>query len=201
MWRQIVAGIDRQGEAKVSLQTTFVELVENDCCDTFQRRIGLQHPSQDAFRNHFDASVMRHSSIHPHPIANRPADTFMQGLRHSVRDGASGEAAGLEHDDAPAGHPGLLQQGERHNRTLAGAGRRLQHRRPVRSECAGKCRQRIVNGQSRFHVPRMFTRSGLGPLGRGTTDRLASHRTPRTTRQYFARVRLHGISRDCGDCS
>ena len=61
-----------------------------------------------------------------HPIADRLAGALAAQRRHAPRRRARRQAARLEHDDAAAGEPFLVEQRERHARRLAGARRCLQ---------------------------------------------------------------------------
>ena len=75
-------------------------------------------------------------AVHAHGIADRAADLLAEQLGHAARGGAGGEPARLEQQDPAAAEPGRVEQRQRHQRRLAGAGRRHQHRPP-----AGQARQ------------------------------------------------------------
>ncbi len=132
---QIIAPIEGQGEAEISLQATLVKLVKDDKSDPLERRVVLQHAGQDAFGNHFDAGVIRDASIHSHPIAHSAPNTFIQCPRHALRNSASGQPTRLQHQHAPTAHPRLIQQNKRQHSTLARTGRRLKNNRRGNPKC------------------------------------------------------------------
>ena len=70
---------------------------------------------------------------------------------HAGRGGAGGQAARLEHQDAAVAAPGRLEQGERHQRGLAGAGRRDEHGVRAGSSAASSARQGLGHGKVRKH--------------------------------------------------
>ena len=78
----------------------------------------------------------------PHGVA----DALVKRLRHAVRRGARGKPARLKHQN-PARflRPVLAREHQRHPRGLAGAGRRHQHGRVVRSQRRGQVRQRGID--------------------------------------------------------
>jgi hypothetical protein len=53
-----------------------------------------------------------------------------------MRNGASSQPPGLEHEQALARHPCLIEQSKRHDSALACSGRRLENNRQIRSERA-----------------------------------------------------------------
>jgi len=59
-------------------------------------------------------------------VADRGADLFAERLGHAGGDGAGGDAARFEHEDAAAAHERFVEQGEGEGGALAGAGRCLQ---------------------------------------------------------------------------
>ena len=75
----------------------------------------------------------------PDALAHRLAEH----PRHPARGGARGHPAGLGDDHAPPG----LGEGERHERGLAGAGRRGQHRAPPGVERGDQTGQRLGHRQ------------------------------------------------------
>ena len=86
----------------------------------------LHHARQDAFGHHLDAGVRTDARVHAHAVAHGPAHRLAQQPRHAHRGGARRQAPRLEHDDALPGEPRLAQEGRRHPRGLARAGRRHQ---------------------------------------------------------------------------
>ena len=57
-------------------------------------------------------------------VADEPADVGGREVGHASGGGPGGQPAWFEHDDPPIAEPRLVEQGERDDRGLAGAGRR-----------------------------------------------------------------------------
>ena len=124
---QQLARLQRERQPQIRLQAALVELVEDHEPDALERRVLVQHPREHALGHHLDARARRDARVEAHAVAHRVADALAEGARHPVRGGAGGEAPRLEHHDRAAAEPRLVEQGERHARRLAGAGRRLEH--------------------------------------------------------------------------
>ena len=103
-------------------------LVEDQAGHLLERRVFLQQPRQHPFGDHLDARGARYPGVEPHAIAHGVADALAQQRRHASRDRARRQPARFEHQDLAAVCEFFLQQRQRHQRALAGAGRRLQHR-------------------------------------------------------------------------
>jgi hypothetical protein len=106
-----------------------MELVEHHRADAFQRRIAQDHPAEHPLGDHLDAGLGRDLGLHPHAVAHGLAHRFAQGLGHPFGGGAGGQAPRLQHDDLASGQPAGVEQPQRHDRGLAGPGRRHQHGR------------------------------------------------------------------------
>ena len=119
--------VQRQREAEVAGQMTFVELVEQQRANAIQRRIVLQHPRQDALRDDFDPGPRGHLVVETDAIADGLADAFTALPRHEPRSRTRGDATRFKHHDPAAIEPGFIEQRERHLRGLAGAGRRFEY--------------------------------------------------------------------------
>ena len=114
-------------EPDVGVQAALVELVEQHGRDAVERRIALQHPREHAFGDDLDARALADARLEPHAVADGVADALAERRRHALGDGARREPARLEHDDALAARPRLVEQRERHDGALAGARRRDEH--------------------------------------------------------------------------
>ncbi len=101
-----------------------MELVEQDRADTGQFRIAGDHALEHALGDDLDAGFRTDLRVKAHAVADGFADALAQQLRHAARGGAGGKAARFEDDDLPAGEPWRVEQRQRHQRRLAGAGRR-----------------------------------------------------------------------------
>jgi hypothetical protein len=62
-----------------------------------------------------------------------------------MRNSTRGKPPGLEHQEALARHPRLLEQCKRHNRALACSRRRLKYDGMVRSERARQLRKCLID--------------------------------------------------------
>ena len=95
--------IEREGEAFVRIERAFVEFVEQDGADAFQRGVGQDHAAEHAFGDDFDARVLRCPHIEAGAQADRLADLLAEGRRHALGGGARCDAARLDQDElAPA---------------------------------------------------------------------------------------------------
>ena len=87
------------------------------------------------------------AGLEPGAEADSLAGTLAERVRHALRDRARGDPARLEHHDPSASPPGRIEQRERHDRALAGPGRRLEHDGAPGRECPAQFRQRFEDGQ------------------------------------------------------
>ena len=136
-----------QGEGQVGLQAALVQLVEDHAADAVERRVVLQHAEEETVGHHFDAGARPHLGVEPHAIAHGLADRFAQGRRHAPRGSARRQPPRLLHDDLGVAEPRRVEQGQRHARRLAGAGRRHQHGGIARLQRLFQPRQRFVDGK------------------------------------------------------
>lgn len=104
-----------------------MELVEDHQADALERRVFLQPTGEHAFGDHFDARGRPDLAFEANAVTDGFPDPFAQLAGHPLGRGARGQAPGLEHDDALAGQPRLVEQRERHAGSLARPGRCLEH--------------------------------------------------------------------------
>ena len=124
---QSALDIQRQREAEIAVEGTFVKLVEYDGGDARQFRIIEDHPREDAFGDNLDSRLGRKPSLHTDRVTDGAADLFAQQLRHATRRRACGQPARLQQQDSPIATPRRRKKRQRHQRRLAGAGRRDEH--------------------------------------------------------------------------
>ena len=115
--------VERQRQAEVGVERALVELVEQDACDSFKRRIVEDHAREHALGDNLDAGALRYQALQPHAQADRLADLLAERRRHARRGGAGGETTRLKQDEAPAPRPRFVEKRERRARGLARAGR------------------------------------------------------------------------------
>ena len=139
--------IQRQCQAEVGGEVAFVELVEHDRADAFERGIVLDHAGEDALGDHLDPRRCRDLVVEADAVADRLADLLAALPRHEVGGGARGDAARFQHQDLAAGEPRRIEQRRRHLRGLAGTGRRFQHEAWMRGEAGADPRQQLVDGE------------------------------------------------------
>ncbi len=137
--------MQREGEAEVGVQAPLVKLVEDDEPDAIEPRICREQPGQHPFGDDLDAGGGSYARVATDPVADGSADRLIKLASHPPRRGASGEPPRLEHHDAPAAQPRLVEQRERHPGGLTRARRRLQHSRPAVAEGIAQCRQRRID--------------------------------------------------------
>ena len=151
--RDVPLRVEREREADVGVQAALVKLVEQHGRDAFERRVALQHPREHAFGDDLDARAFADARLEPHAVADGVADALAERGGHALGDGARREPARLEHHDALAARPRLLEQRERHDGALAGAGRRNDDGvRPARSAAASGARASSIGRPERIVI-------------------------------------------------
>ena len=155
--------VQRQRKPEVGGQVAFVEFVEQQCADLFQRRVVLDHPGEDAFGDHLDARARRDLVLEADAIADRLADSLAELPRHEASSRTRGDATWFEQQDLAAIQPLRIEQCERNLGGLAGAGRRFQHEARMRGEAVADARQQGVDGERSARVIR--DKDPIGALG------------------------------------
>src|SRR5690606_5988357 len=168
---QVAAGVEGEGEAQVGLQAALVELVEDDQPDALQGRVPLEPAGQDALGHHLDAGGGPGPPLVAGGVADHLADRFAAHGGHAAGGRPGGDAAGLEHDDAAAAQPRLVQQGGWHGGRLAGARRRLQH---GHAPAGQRGPQLVEDGDDRQRHPGS---GAFGRAGRPAAARPPAHST------------------------
>ena len=140
-------GLKAQGQAEIGIETAFVELVEQHGTDALQSGIILDHAGEDALGDHFYPGVGSCLAVQPDAVADRGADRFTERLGHAPGGGTGRQAARLENNDLATPQPRLTEQGERHARRLAGAGRGLEHGIGTIGEGGEQGRQNRLDGK------------------------------------------------------
>ena len=116
--------------------------------DARQLGIVLKPSGQHAFGDDFDPGVTADSSLVACLVPDDLADLGSQENRHSLGSGSGGQSPWLEHHDAAA-EPWLLDQPQRCDGGLAGAGWCDQQRRATAFQGRRQVGQHIDNGSSR----------------------------------------------------
>ena len=149
---QIVAqhglAVARQRQPQISVQTAFVEFVEQDGADAFQPRIVQDHPREDALGHHLDSGVRADPALQTSAVSDGSSRFLAQAGGHAVGGGARGQSSRLQHQNPAVAQPRLIQQRQRHDRRLARARRRGQHDRRGLSQGG---LERLQNGVNRQH--------------------------------------------------
>ena len=119
--------IEAQGQREVGVEAAFVKFVEDQQAHAFQCRVVLQAPGEDAFGDHFDASVGADLAVEPNAITHGFADFLAQFTGQALRCRTRRQPARLEHQDGLPGQPRLVEQGQGHAGGFTGAGRCFEH--------------------------------------------------------------------------
>jgi hypothetical protein len=106
----------------------FVEFVEHHQAYVFQSRVALDPLGQYALGDRLEARFGTDPRIHSHSVSDCFSDRFSQHVGHAAGGGASGESPGFHQDDFFTCHPCFPKKRERHDGSLARAGRRNQNR-------------------------------------------------------------------------
>ncbi len=114
--------------------------------DALERGVGLDHPGEDPLGDHLDPRGRADAGLQAHAVAHRASRVGLpEQLGHPLGCGPRGQAARLEHEDLPSAQPRLVQERERDQRGLAGAGRRHQHGRARAGERLTQGGKRVAN--------------------------------------------------------
>jgi hypothetical protein len=134
-----------------------VIFVEQHSSDAGKFRIARDHALENALGDDFDPRLRADLRIEPHPVTDSLANLLAKQLRHAASRGARGQPARFQHDDLPPVEPGFVEKRQRHQRRLAGAGWRDEHRvrRPT---------------PARFSSPRISTTGRSGSLIAASAD-------------------------------
>jgi len=109
-----------QGEGEVRVQAPFVELVEDQGADAFEKRVGLETAQKDAFGHHQKACAARGPVIKTDVVADLFSEAVTTLLGDAPGGGPNGEATGLDEPDR-ASIRASPQDCRRHTGRLAGA--------------------------------------------------------------------------------
>ncbi|OSY52422.1 hypothetical protein BG846_01927 [Streptomyces fradiae ATCC 10745 = DSM 40063] len=163
--------VQQERRDRVRVQMPLMALVEDDHVHPGQLLVPLEALEQHAGRHHLDGGLPRHHPLAPHGEPDPAADLLAQQPRHAPGRSPRGDPPGLRHD-----HPRApLRQRQRHQRGLARAGRRAQHRRPVPVQRPLQCGQGVPYGKA---LPLLLADHPVTPPRRGGRARPARTRTP-----------------------
>ena len=98
-------------------------------------------------------------------LADGLADGFVAQERHAGGGGASGEAAGFQHEDAAVASPRGVQQGERHVGGFPRAGRGDEHGVAAGVQRGVQGGEGVGDGKVRGHDGGVIEGSGRGVMG------------------------------------
>ena len=152
--------VERERQAQVGVERALVELVEQHGADPVQLRIVEDHAGEDALGDDLDARPRPALRDHARPQSDALAHRLRQRSRHALGGGPRGDAARLQHQDLAALQPALLQQGQRHARGLAGAGRRHEDGGGARRQGSAQLVEDGVDRQRRVHHDRWRRHAG-----------------------------------------
>ena len=124
-----------------------MEFVEDDERHALQFRVALQAAGEEALGYDLDARLWADLAVQADAVADGFADLFAEQVGHAGGGGARGDAAGFEHEDFLALGPRFVDERERHQRRLAGAGRGFEHGGPMRIKCALEFGQGGLDGE------------------------------------------------------
>jgi hypothetical protein len=122
--------VERQRQPEIRIQRALVKFVEDHGGDPGQFGIVEDHSREHAFRHHLDPCARRNPGVEPHPVTDRLADDFPEQGCHPPARSPRCQPSWFEQNDPAVAAPVLVQQVERHQRRLAGAGRGRKHGAP-----------------------------------------------------------------------
>jgi hypothetical protein len=125
---EALAGVEREGQAQISLEVALVELVEDDQRDAVERGVSLKASGENAVGDDLDPGHRRDPAFVTRRDADGLPDTLAEECRHAHGSSASCDPTGLEQEHAAAIHPRLAQKAEGDNCRLACARLSLEDR-------------------------------------------------------------------------
>ncbi len=162
--RTVLLQAAQQGQRKVAIQVTLVELVEYDGFYATQIGIADETTGEHAFGEEAQARLRAGDIFEAHLVTNGVADFFAHLEGHAAGGHAGGDAARFQHKHLTT-EP--CEQRGRHARGFAGAGRSLQHKAGVLLQAGLELRQNEIDRERRFadgHES-IGTRRGVGVNG------------------------------------
>ena len=141
IFAQMPAGVERERQAEIGVETALVELVEHDETRTLERRIVVEDAEEYALGQDLDACARANARVEAGPIANRLAHILAQHFCHALRGGPCRQAARFEHEDRSGAEPLRIEEREGDQGCLAGAGWGLEHGRTALAERFAQRRQ------------------------------------------------------------
>jgi len=145
-------GVERQRQPQVAVEVAFVGFVEQHGRNAGQFGIRLNSPQENAFGKDEDPGSRRAPAVQARGIADCLADLFGRELCHSFGRGACRKTARRQKQDLAVA-PGLAEQGRRHRRCLACAGRRNQNRVRAIAQRGLQIRQYQMDGKPGHACP------------------------------------------------
>jgi hypothetical protein len=128
VWTEQPLSFQAEGQSYISLEASLVKFVKEHRRVIVQRRVLLEQPGQNPFRDDFYPCRRPDFSVQAHPVPNRLADGFMTCDRHAASSCTSGQPSRLQHEQSLALEPWRIEQRQWHARGLSRAGRRSQQR-------------------------------------------------------------------------
>ena len=146
--RSMALQVEAKRQREIGFQRAFVDFVEDDRGDAVQAGIGLQAADQQALGDDLDAGGGGDGGVEPGAVADGAADRLAAaatpcGWRRRGWRGGAAPASG-----SAVAAPGRVQQGERHQRGFAGAGRGDEHGVAAGGEAGGSAGKASVTGRS-----------------------------------------------------
>lgn len=113
----------QEGECEIGLEMALMKLVEDDCVDSLEARVGQQAAGKDAFGHEAKTGARRGDIFKPDLVADGLANGFAELLGRAAGGETGGNAAGFKDQDLSRkeGKEGGGDAGG-----LAGAGRGLE---------------------------------------------------------------------------
>ena len=92
-------GLERECQAQVGVEASFVEFVEDDQAVFLERRVSADHAGEDALGDHLDAGARTHPRVQPGTVPDGAACLLAERPRHVLRRRAGRDPPRLQHDD------------------------------------------------------------------------------------------------------
>ena len=148
-------GLLQQRESKISVPSTFVELIEQHHGHAVESRVGLKTSQKQTIGDHLHLSPWRALTLAADREADPLTDLFPQAVRQAGCSGFGRQAPGLDHPDPPLSDGAVshraegTEESQRHSRCLAGSWRCLEQHCGSRAQLFTQLRKQRIDRVSR----------------------------------------------------
>jgi hypothetical protein len=118
---------DGSGEGDVTVEVSFMKLVEDDAADAFEEGVGEHHAQEDALGDEADACAIGSDAIHPDLVSYFVAEALTSLCGNALSEHTCGESAWLEDQNFARLGEVIIENELGNLRGFSGSGGRLEN--------------------------------------------------------------------------